>query len=93
MSNKRFCSICKKYITFNNKFNQYLIFCDYAHEKKSSHSIFHDIYLKENEIKNLRRYLEDEKNENKTLRSFMNNFKTLRKNIQYTIKIMTIDDI
>ena len=46
MSNERFCSICEKYIRFNNEFNQYLIFCDYTHEKKSSRLIFHNTYLK-----------------------------------------------
>ena len=80
MSNERFCSICEKYIRFNNKVSQYLISYNYAHEKKSSRFILHDIYLKEDEIENLRRYVEDEKNENKILRSFMNDFKTLKKN-------------
>ena len=81
MSNERFCSICKKYIRFNNKLSRYLISCDYAHEKKSSHFIFYNTYSKENKIKNLQRHVEDKKNENKVLRSFMNNFKTLKKNI------------
>ena len=74
MSNERFYSICEKYIKFNNKFNRFLIFYDYAHEKKSSHFIFYDTYLKENEIENLRRYVEDEKNKNKILQLFMNDF-------------------
>ena len=81
MSNERFCSICEKYIRFNNIFSQHLIFCDYAHEKKSSRFIFHDTYLKENKIENLQQYIEDQKNENKVLQSFMNDFKTLKKNI------------
>ena len=81
MSNERFCSIYEKYIKFNNKFNRYLISCDYAYEKKSSRFIFYDIYLKKNEIEDLRQYVEDEKNENKLLRSFMNDFKTLKENI------------
>ena len=75
MLNERFCSICEKYIRFNNQFSQHLIFCDYTHEKKSLRFIFYDTYLKENEIDNLRRYVEDEKNENKALQSFMNDFK------------------
>ena len=57
-----------------------MIFYDWAHEKKLSHFVFHNIYLKENEIENLRRHVENEKNENKVLRSFINDFKTLRKN-------------
>ena len=92
MSNKRFCSVCKKYIRFNNEFSQHLISCNYAHEKKSLRFIFHDTYLKKNEIENLRRHVEDEKNKNKILQSFMNNFKILKK-IQYTTKIVIIDDI
>ena len=79
MSNERFCSICEKYIRFNNKFSRYLISCDYAHKKKSSRFIFHDIYLKENKIEDLRRHIENEKNKNKALQSFMNNFKILKK--------------
>ena len=47
------------------------------------HFIFHNIYSKGNEIENLRRHVEDEKNENKILRSFMNDFKTLKKYIIY----------
>ena len=93
MSNECFCSIYKKYIKFNKELNQHLTSCDYRHEKKSSRFIFHDTYLKKNEIENLQRYVEDEKNKNKILRSFMNDFKTLKKNIQYTTKIVTIDDI
>ena len=46
MLNERFCSICEKCIKFNNKLNRHWISCDYAHEKKSSRFIFHDIYLK-----------------------------------------------
>ena len=80
MSNERFCSICEKYIRFNNEFNRHLISCDYAHEKKSSRFIFHDIYLKENEIENLSWHVENEKNENKALQSFMNDFRILKKN-------------
>ena len=91
MSNERFCSICEKYIKFNNKLNWPLISCNYAHEKKSSRSIFHNTYLKENEIENLRRHVENEKNENKALRLFINNLRTLKK--KYTTKIVTIDDI
>ena len=49
-------------------------------KKKSSHCIFYDIYLKENEIENLRRHVENKKNENKVLRSFINDLKTLKKN-------------
>ena len=81
MSKEYFYSICEKYIRFNNKFNRHLIFCDYAHEKKLSCFIFYDIYLKENEIENLQRHIEDEENENKVLQFFMNNFRTLKKNI------------
>ena len=81
MSNERFHSIRKKYIRFNNEFSRHLISCDYAHEKKSSHFIFHDTYLKENKIENLRRHVENEKNKNKILRSFMNDLKTLKKYI------------
>ena len=81
MSNEHFCSICEKYIRFNNELSQYLIFCNYTHEKKSSRFIFHDTYLKENEIENLRRYVEDERNENKILRLFINDFRILKKNI------------
>ena len=81
MSNKCFCSICKKYIRFNNEFNRHLISCDYTYEKKSLIFIFHDTYLWENEFENLRRHVEDKKNENKALRSFMNDFKTLEKKI------------
>ena len=81
MSNEHFCSICEKYIRFNNEFNLYLIFCDYAHKKKSLHFIFHNIYLKENEIENLRQHVENEKNKNKILSLFMNDFKILKKNI------------
>ena len=77
MLNERFCSICENYIKFNNKFNRHLIFDDYTHEKKSSRLMLHDIHLKENEIENLRQYIENEKNENKTLQSFMNDFRTL----------------
>ena len=51
------------------------------YEKKSSHFIFHDTYLKETEIKNLRQHIENQKNENKVLRSFMNDLRTLKKNI------------
>ena len=79
MSNERFYSVCEKYIKFNYKLNRYSIFCDYTHEKKSLRFIFHDTYLKENEIENLRQHIENEKNENKALRSFMNNFKILNK--------------
>ena len=93
MSNERFRSICEKYIRFNNELSRYLIFCDYAHKKKLSRFIFHDIYLKENEIENLRRHVEDKKNENKNLRLFINNFRTLKKDTQYTTKIVTINDI
>ena len=82
MSNERFCSICEKYIRFNNKFNRHLIFYNYTHEKKSLRFIFHDIYLKENEIENLQRHVENEKNENKVLQSFMNDLRILKK---YTI--------
>ena len=81
MSNERFCSICEKYIKFNNELNQHLTSYDYTHEKKLSRFIFHDIYLKENEIEDLRRHVEDKKNENKILRSFMNDFRTLKENI------------
>ena len=70
-----------------------MISCDYAHEKKSSRFLFHNIYLKENKIENLQRHVEDEKSRNKVLRSFMNDFKTLKKNTQYTTKVVTIDDI
>ena len=93
MLNERFCSICEEYIRFNNEFSRHLIFCDYAHEKKSLHFIFYDTYLKEIEIENLRRHVEDEKNENKVLRLFMNDLRTLKKDIQYTTKIITIDNI
>ena len=67
MSNERFCSIDEKYIRFNNVFNRHLIFCNYMHEKKLSRFIFHNIYLKENEIENLQQHVEDKKSENKTL--------------------------
>ena len=80
MSNERFCSVCKKYIRFNNEFNRHLISCDYAHEKKLSRLIFHNIYLKENEIQNLRRHVENKKNKNKALRLFMNDLRTLKEN-------------
>ena len=70
-----------------------MIFYDYAHEKKSSRLIFHNTYLKENEIKNLRRHVENKKNENKVLRSFMNDFRTLNKNTQDTTKIVIINNI
>ena len=80
MSNERFYSICEKYIRFNNELNRHLISCDYMYEKKSSHFIFYDIYLKENKIENLQRHVEDEKNENKVLRLFINDFRTLKKN-------------
>ena len=81
MSNERVYLIYEKYIRFNNKFNQHLIFCNYVHKKKSLHFIFHDTYLKQNEIKNLRRHVKNEQNENKVLESFINDFKTLKKNI------------
>ena len=81
MSNEYFVSTCEKYIKFNNKFSRYLIPGDYAHEKKLLRFIFHDTYLKENEIENLQWYVEDEKNENEVLRSFINDFKTLKKHI------------
>ena len=80
MSNERFCSVCEKYIRFDNKFSRRFISCDYVHEKKLLRFIFHDIYLKENEIENLRRHVEDEKNKNIILQSFMNDFRTLKKN-------------
>ena len=81
MSNERFCSVCKKYIKFNNEFNRHLISYDYVHEKKLSHFIFHDTYLKENEIENLQQHVKNKKNKKKVLQSFMNNLKTLKKNI------------
>ena len=56
-----------------------MIFYDSAHEKKSSRFIFHDIYLKENKIKNLQQYVEDKKNINKILRSLINDFRILKK--------------
>ena len=51
------------------------------------------IFGKKTEIENLQQHVKDEKNENKVLRSFMNNFRTLKKETQYTTKIVTIDDI
>ena len=93
MLNERFYSIREKYIKFNNKFSWHLIYCNYAQKKKSLRLIFYDMYLKENKIENLQWYIEDEKNKNKILRSFINNFKTLKKNIQYTTKIVTVENI
>ena len=58
-----------------------MIFYNYTYEKKSSRLIFQDTYLKENEIENLQRHVENEKNENKILRSLINDFKTLKKDI------------
>ena len=72
MLNKRFYSVCEKYIRFNNKFNRHLISCDYTHEKKSSHFIFYNIYLKKIEIENLQQHIKDEKDKSKTLQLFMN---------------------
>ena len=91
MSNERFCSICEKYIKFNNEFNRHLISCDYTHEKKSSRFRFYNIYLKELRICD--NMSKRKKNENKVLRLFINDFKALEKNTQYTTKIVTIDDI
>ena len=93
MSNKRFYFVCEKYIKFNNEFNRHLISCDYAHEKKSSRFMFHDTYLKKNKINDLRRHIEEKKNENKTLQLFINDLKTLKKHTQYTTKIVTIENI
>ena len=53
---------------------------------------FHDTYLKENEIENLQRHIENKKNKNKVLQSFMNDLRTLKKETQYTTKIITIND-
>ena len=60
-----------------------MIFCDYAHEIKSLYFIFYNTYLKENEIKNLRQYVENEKNKTKVLRLFMNDLRKFKK--EYTI--------
>ena len=79
MLNERLCSACEKYIKFNNELNRHLISCDYAHEKKSSCFIFHNTYLKENKIDDLRRHIEEKKNENEILQSFMNDLKILKK--------------
>ena len=52
------------------------------HIKRNYHVLYFIIYIwKKNEIENLRRYVEDEKNENKVLQSFINDFKILKKNI------------
>ena len=49
--------------------------------KKNYHVLYFIIYiLKKNEIEDLQRYVEDEKNKNKVLQLFLNNFKTLKKN-------------
>ena len=69
-----------------------MISCDYAYEKKLSRFIFYDTYLKEKKIKNLQQHVENEKNENKALRLFMNDLRIIKK-IQYTIKIVIINDI
>ena len=79
MSNECFCSICEKYIRFNNKFSQHLISCNYAYEKKSLRFIFYNTYLKENEIEHLQQHVEDEKIENKILQLFMNDFRILKR--------------
>ena len=93
MLNERLCFACEKYIKFNNKFNRYLISCDYAHEKKSLHFMFYNIYLKKNKIDDLQQHIEKKKNENKILQLFIKDLKTLKKHIQYTTKIVTIENI
>ena len=67
MSNERLCFICEKYIKFNNDFNRHLTSYDYAHEKKSSRFMFHNIYLKKNKIDDLRQHIKEKKNENEIL--------------------------
>ena len=55
--------------------------------------MFHNTYLKKNKIDDLRQHIEKKKNENEILQLFVNDLKTLKKHIQYTTKIVTIENI